>query len=250
MGVFLLFMYLVMLPFTWLYFHLGRDSEARRLGYHRLLQRLAAFAVRRVPGVSFHLQNMAGETFERPAIVVCNHQSHLDLLCLMMLTPRMVFLTNDWVWHNPFYGMVVHRAEYYPVSNGIENHLQQLRSLYERGYSICVFPEGTRSADYSILRFHQGAFYLAQQLGADVVPVCLHGAGHVLPKRDFLLRRGRIDVEVGQRLTVDAPLLEFTRKMRKYYREHYADLCRRLETADYWRPYYRYIQTYASDYEE
>ncbi len=82
------------------------------------------------------------------------------------------------------------------------------------------------------------------------MPVCLHGAGHVLPKRDFLLRRGRIDVEVGQRLTVDAPLLEFTRKMRKYYREHYADLCRRLETADYWRPYYRYIQTYASDYEE
>ena len=249
MGAFLLFMYLVLLPLTWLYFHLGRDSEARRLSYHRLLQRLAAFAVRRVPGVAFHLQNTVGETFQRPAVVVCNHQSHLDLLCLMMLTPRIVFLTNDWVWHNPFYGMVVHRAEYYPVSNGIENHVEQLRRLYERGYSICVFPEGTRSADCSILRFHQGAFFLARQLGADVVPVCLHGAGHVLPKGDFLLRRGRIDVEVGRRLTVDGQLLAFTRQMRQYYRERYAGMCRRIETTDYWHPYEQYVRTYSCHYE-
>ena len=240
MGFFLVCIYLFVLPFTWLYFRLGKVTEERRLKYHRLLQRMSDFVIRRVPGVKFYMENRVGETFERPAVVVSNHQSHLDLMCLMMLTPKIVFLTNDWVWHNPFYGMIIHRAEYYPVSNGIENHVEQLRGLYERGYSICVFPEGTRSEDCSILRFHQGAFYLAQQLGADILPVYLHGVGHVLPKRDFLLRKGRIDVEVGRRMPVgQSPLLEFTREMRHHYQTHYDEICQRIETDAYWAPYRR-----------
>ena len=244
LGFFLVCIYLFVLPYTWLYFHIGKDTEEHRLKYHRLLQRLSDFVIRRVPGVKFYLENRVGETFEKPAVVVSNHQSHLDLMCLMMLTPKIVFLTNDWVWHNPFYGMVIHRAEYYPVSNGIENHVEQLRGLYERGYSICVFPEGTRSEDCSILRFHKGAFYLAQQLGADILPVFLHGVGHVLPKRDFLLRRGRIDVEVGRRMSVgQSPLLQFTRGMRHYYQTHYDEICQRIETDAYWAPY-RKLENY------
>ena len=168
---FLLMMYLFMLPFTWLYFHIGKNTEEKKLRYHRLLQKVSDFVIHRVPGVKFHLENRVGETFEKPAVIICNHQSHLDLMCLMMLTPRIVFLTNDWVWHNPFYGMVIHRAEFYPVSDGIENHIDQLKSLYNRGYSIAVFPEGTRSVDCSIQRFHKGAFYLAEQLQADILPM-------------------------------------------------------------------------------
>ena len=250
MGFFLVAMYLFMLPYTWLYFHLGKATEERKLKYHRLLQRASDFIIHRVPGVKFYLENRVGETFEQPAVIVSNHQSHLDLMCLMMLTPRIVFLTNDWVWRNPFYGMVIHRAEFYPVSNGIEHHVEQLRSLYERGYSICVFPEGTRSEDCSIQRFHKGAFYLASQLGADVLPVYLHGPGHVLPKRDFLLREGRIDVEVGSRVAVVEPLLDFTKTMRHHYQEHYQLMCERIETADYFAPYRKYVGKYTHGYDK
>jgi 1-acyl-sn-glycerol-3-phosphate acyltransferase len=246
---FLLMMYLFMLPFTWLYFHIGKNTEEKKLRYHRLLQKVSDFVIHRVPGVKFHLENRVGETFEKPAVIICNHQSHLDLMCLMMLTPRIVFLTNDWVWHNPFYGMVIHRAEFYPVSDGIENHIDQLKSLYNRGYSIAVFPEGTRSVDCSIQRFHKGAFYLAEQLQADILPIILHGAGHVLPKKDFMLRQGRIDVEVHERIKLDdqrfsSYLLTRTKQMRAYYKEHYAAMCEQIETADYWRPYQKYIEKY------
>ena len=255
MGFFLSCMYLFVLPYTWLYFHFGKDTEQRRLKYHAFLQRLSDFVIHRVPGVKFYLENRVGESFERPAVVISNHQSHLDLMCLMMLTPKIVFLTNDWVWNNPFYGMVIHKAEFYPVSNGIENHVQQLQSLYERGYSICVFPEGTRSEDCSILRFHKGAFYLAQQLGADILPIYLHGVGHVLPKRDFLLREGRIDVEVGSRIALDderysQDLLERTRQMRHQYQEQYRLMSERIETGDYWKSYRKYIETYTHGYGE
>ena len=246
---FLGMMYLFVLPYTWLYFHLRKPTEERKLKYHRMLQRMSDFVIHRVPGVSFHLDNSIGEDFGRPAVVISNHQSHLDLMCLMMLTPRIVFLTNDWVWNNPFYGMVIHQAEFYPVSDGIEHHVDRLRDLYQRGYSIAVFPEGTRSEDCRILRFHQGAFYLAEQLGAEVLPVFLHGVGHVLPKRDFMLREGSIHVEVGERIPLDDArysrnLLERTRQMRHMYQARYQAMCERLETADYWAPYRRYARMF------
>ena len=248
-------MYLFVLPYTWLYFHLGKPTEERKLKYHKMLQWMSDFVIHRVPGVKFHLDNSVQEDFDRPAVVISNHQSHLDLMCLMMLTPRIVFLTNDWVWNNPFYGMVIHRAEFYPVSDGIENHVERLRDLYNRGYSIAVFPEGTRSEDCSILRFHKGAFYLAEQLKADILPIYLHGVGHVLPKRDFMLREGSIDVEVGKRIPQDDErfsddLLERTRQMRHHYQEHYQQMCQRLETEEYWAPYRKYAKMYGGTTDE
>jgi 1-acyl-sn-glycerol-3-phosphate acyltransferase len=238
-----------MQPFTWLYRRIGKDSEAKRLRYHRLLQRMARFIIHHVPGVSFHIENVSGETFDRPAIIICNHQSQLDLMCLIMLHPKIVFLTKDWVWNNPFIGNIIHYAEYYPVSNGIEHHVETLRRLYERGYSIAVFPEGTRSTDSRILRFHKGAFYLAEQLGADVLPVFLHGAGHVLPKNDFMLREGVIDMRIEERITLSDPryssdLMERTKQFRRYYLTHYEQLCHQLETPAYCAAYVRYQYLY------
>ena len=216
--------------------------EKRKFLYHSFLRRVSDFVVRRVPGVGFRYENPAGETFEKPAIIVSNHQSHLDLMCLMMLTPRLVILTNDWVWNNPFYGKLIKYADFYPVSDGIERSLDSLADLVKRGYSIVVFPEGTRSPDCRIQRFRRGAFYLAECLGLDVIPVLLHGAGHVLPKNDFLLREGNITVQVHPRIALDSPSYSSdyatrTKEIREYYRESFARLTRRLETAEYFRSF-------------
>ena len=72
-----------------------------------------------------------------------------------------------------------------------------MRSLVERGYSIAVYPEGTRSRDCRIGRFHQGAFHIAEQLGLDVTPMYLYGPGRILPPRTYHLRKGPIYIEVG-----------------------------------------------------
>ena len=213
---------------------LGRKREWKDRFLHNLLYRFANFVIRRVPAVKFTLDNSVGETFSKPAVIISNHQSHLDLMCLMMLTPKMIVVTNDWVWRNPIYGALIRRAEFVPAANGIEEYMPQFRSLVERGYSILVFPEGTRSADCSILRFHKGAFHLAQELGLDIVPVCLNGVGYVLPKEEFMLRPGHITVTVGKRVSPDdmswgADARERTKAFHKFYQEWYADMCNKLE---------------------
>jgi 1-acyl-sn-glycerol-3-phosphate acyltransferase len=213
-----------------------------KLRYHRLLQRAANFVIRRVPGVKFRYENLSGETFDKPAVIICNHQSHLDLMCLMMLTPKLIILTNDWVWNNPFYGRLIQYADFYPVSKGIESSIGQLSEAVRRGYSIVIFPEGTRSADCSVGRFHRGAFYLAETLNLDILPVFLHGVGHVLPKNDFMLREGQITVQVRERITPDdsrftAGYAARAKQIRQYYRETYAEISQRIETLDYFKSF-------------
>ena len=248
-----LLIFLVWAPYTIVYFFIGENTEEKKLRYHQKIQRTSSFLLRCLPGVKFRLNQIQANAFEKPAVVISNHQGNLDLLCMMSLTPKLVFLTNDWVWRNFFFKALLRNAEYYPVSDGMEKNLPRLRDLYERGYSIFIFPEGTRSPNCDILRFHKGAFALARELGADILPVFLHGSGHVLPKKEVLFCEGEIYVEVAERqrpyddVEADTEIERdriVTKRMRHYYQEHYAELCQQMETPDYWR----FVKSYQERY--
>ena len=227
----------VVRPHARLYLMKEKDIEKRRLGCHRILWNYARFVTLKhgIPGVKFSVGNPNKEDFEKPAIIICNHQSHLDLMTMLIHTPKLVVLTKDWVWNNPIYGYIIRNAEFYPVSEGLETLLPKLQSLIERGYSIVVYPEGTRSQDCSVGRFHQGAFYLAKQLNADVLPIISYGAGKALPKKGKFLRKWPIRLEIDNRLSPEE-MQAFGKTsraqasgMRKYYEKRYTEIANRME---------------------
>jgi hypothetical protein len=134
---------------------------------------------------------------------------------------------------------MIRHADFYPVSNGIENTIDKLRDVVEKGYSIMVFPEGTRSVDCSIQRFHRGAFYLAEKLKLDIIPVLIHGVGHFLPKKEFMVRKGEIHINVLEKISCNdksfgETYLERAKNIRKFYKKEYAKLAAEVETADYY----------------
>ena len=243
-GLMILAIFLIFVPYTYLYFAIGPNTEAKKLKYHKLICKLARILLRCIPGIEFRVDHLADDTFAKPAVIVANHQSFMDLICMMSLTPKIVFLTRDWLSTNPVYRVVMRYAEYYPAGDGMEVNLPRLRDLYERGYSVCIFPEGTRSPNCEILRFHKGAFTLARMLDADILPVFLHGMGHVWPKGEYIIREGSMTVEITERVRPYEQVAADTdierdrlvsKEMRRYYREHYSELCRKIETPDYWR---------------
>ncbi|MDR0794887.1 MAG: 1-acyl-sn-glycerol-3-phosphate acyltransferase [Tannerella sp.] len=235
---FLIFSLLITLAGSIL-FAFGPKTEKKKYLYHVLLQRIARFTVFRIPQVKTTYENLANETFEKPGIIICNHQSHLDLMCIMMLTPKLVILTNDWVWNSPFYGRLIRYADFYPISDGFTNALAPLSEIVKRGYSVVTFPEGTRSEDCSIRRFRKGAFFLAEQLQLDIIPVMIHGVGHVLPKKEFMLRKGKIHIRVMERIKINDSRFsnDFSsrsKEIRRFYREQYQSLSKQIETPDYY----------------
>lgn len=238
----------IFLPITVVYRLFFRRTEKWQLAYHRLLQLAAKFVIYRVPGMKYRYVNEVGEDFGRPSVIICNHQSHLDVMCILMMSPKIVILTNDWVWNSPLYGFIIHAAEFCPVSDGMDKNLPRLQNLVQRGYSVVVFPEGTRTPTREILRFHKGAFTLAKMLNVDILPLFLHGLADILPKRDFLLRRGHATLEVRERMKAEELQKysdrELTRIWHQYYVDEYDKMSRRIEDAEYFADYVNYKYLY------
>ena len=208
---------------------LGGNTEEHKRKYHTILQRKSRFVINHVPGTTFSYSNPDGETFEKPSVIICNHQSHLDLMAVMMLTPNLIILTKKWVWHNPFYGIVIRYADYFPITD-TDQMVEDIKRKVQEGYSVVIFPEGTRSPDCKIMRFHRGAFYLAEHLHLDIVPVFIHGFGEVLPKESFHLHPGHMSVEVMKRIRRDDPqemcdYREMAKRMRAAYIKKNEEVC-------------------------
>lgn len=232
-NCFALFVYLfgslgVALPYS-VYCKIKRRKPER---LHRLLHWLGGkvTVMLGMTGSKVTVRNGYGHDFNNPAVIICNHQSHLDLMILLSLSEKIVFLTNDWVWRSPIFGYFIRKAEYYPVSMGIEALLPKLSDLAERGYSICVFPEGTRSATGEILRFHKGAFHLSMALGLPLAPMVLYGANRVLPKGTWWMRHWPMALEICKEISPNELARmggerEICRTMRKFYKEEYEKLC-------------------------
>jgi 1-acyl-sn-glycerol-3-phosphate acyltransferase len=175
-----------------------------------------------IPGTSFTYKKDNHVDFNKPSVIICNHQSHIDLACQLIFSPNIIFLTNQWVWNNPLYGLLIRNAEFYPVAEGIDELLPKLQSLVNRGYSIAVYPEGTRSKDCRIGRFHKGAFYIAEKLGLDVIPMYLYGPGKILPKKTYHLNKGPIYVEIGQPIMQsELQAIGDAKKQASHMRKHY-----------------------------
>lgn len=230
---------------------IGGKSKKHKQQYHKLLQNIMRFIAWGMPQVSYHVDNPHGEDFSKPAVIICNHQSHFDLVYTLMLSPNIIALTNKWVWNFPLYRGIVRGADFLPVTDGIEQNIPKLKELTDKGYSILLFPEGTRSADCSILRFHQGAFHLAEQLGLDILPLVLHGVGHCLPKEETLLRRGKVYVSIEKRISAGneefrsgKESMQTARLMRHFYQERYAEICRQEEDIEYYKDTVRHNYIY------
>ncbi len=244
--IFVVFLLAMLGLSVWTFFlFLGGRTQRKQDRYRNALMKTARLALKAIPGCPYTYSNPCGEDFSKPAMYICNHQSHLDVLAILALHPKLILMTNEWVWNSPFYGYLIRKAEFYPVMEGLEKNLEHMKDLTARGYSIVIFPEGTRSPDCRIQRFHRGAFLSARELGLPVLPLYIHGFGYALPKKDFLLRKAGLYMEVGKQFEVpEGDLAAFTREVRHRYQAEYARIRRERETAAYNAVYVRYQYLY------
>jgi uncharacterized protein len=176
--------------------------------------------------------------YSKPALIIANHQSFIDILVMIMLNPKVVIMTNKWVYNSPFFGAAVRYADYLPASEGYENLMEKMKELVADGYSIMIFPEGTRSKTEEIGRFHKGAFYLAEELGLDVQPILLHGFHFTMSKSDFLLKNGILTIQPLPRILKDDlsfgdTYAERTKTISRYFKREYATLQKRRKNPEY-----------------
>lgn len=197
--------------------------------FHYIMSKFMKSVLYTNPFAKKKIINPSGETFDKPAVIIANHTSFLDILAMGMVNPKIVFLVTDWVYNSPFFGKGVKLAGFYPVSQGLEGGVEHLREKVNQGFSLMVFPEGTRSETNVIHRFHKGAFYLAEQFNLDILPVIIHGNSEVLPKGDLIIDDGAITLKILDRIRPDdtsfgISYAERNKKISRYFKDKFAEL--------------------------
>ncbi len=231
---------IVLSAYAWIYLKFDPKGRAKpQLRLHKVTSKFMKSVLYTNPFLKKEIRNPHNETFERPAMLIANHASFLDILAMGMLHPKLIYLVKDHVYHSKTLGSAAKLHGAYPVSWGIEQGEAYLRQKLAQGFSIIAFPEGSRSTSNKIRRFHKGAFYLAEQLQLDILPVLIHGTSEVSPKDSFIIQDGSLTLEILQRIPHNDMRFgaKYTKKAKNiggFFRAEFRKLRNVLEGPTYW----------------
>ncbi len=152
-------------------------------------------------GVQVRLCGETAELRRGPAVFVANHQSYLDIPVLSSLLPqRSLWLAKRELFAIPVFGQGMRAVGQIPVDRGNREvaraSIEAAAGEVAGGFSVTIFPEGTRSADGTLRPFKLGFAHLAVASGAPVVPLVLRGTGLLWPKGAWGTRPGAVEVTV------------------------------------------------------
>lgn len=111
------------------------------------------------------------EQLQRPGqLIIANHPSLLDVVFLMGLTDASCVVKGS-LWSNPFTAMAVRAANY--IRNDDPELFSRCMETLNKGHSLIIFPEGTRTKPGQPMVFHRGPSNLALSAGVAITPVVI-----------------------------------------------------------------------------
>lgn len=234
---------------TWK-FVIHKKTPERMMSFHNQIYHFFRWNNRWMPGIRYDIINPNNEDFNTPRLVICNHQSTIDPMTLLALSPKLLIVTGKRVWGSRSLHSLLNFCDFISADDGIDSIIEKSREYVALGYSIVVFPEGVLPDDGRLGRFHQGAIKIALSLNLDILPIYLHGLFRIMPKTSPVYRSGTITLEIGTPIQINnswnTSALSLTKQISKEFSKGYHDLIVRLETPDYLAPYVKDAYTYKS----
>lgn len=220
-----------------LWFGCGKNKNRERYKkYRSLMLSLLKLDIKLHPWLSYTINNPYREDFDKGAIAICNHQSLLDTLCVLILSTKLVIVANKKVIRNPLVWLLLYYADFGCTDGDIEKLKDYCKRQTALGHTVVIFPEGKRSEYCDILRFHTGAFHIAHELQLDIIPLFIHGSGHMLPLGKAFQNHTSLYVEIGKRIEhnkMNSNVREQTKQIRHMYEEHFENICKSRENSHY-----------------
>lgn len=161
------------------------DRNPLRIRTGTWFRRLGATVIRVNPSWRVHVTGLEHLDPARPYLVASNHQSMVDIPLLCLLPWEMKWIAKSELFKLPLVGWMMQMAGDIPLDRRHRAGAQALlkaKATLQKGCSVMVFPEGTRSRDSRIHAFTDGAFALAVKAGVAVLPVAIEGSHDCLPK--------------------------------------------------------------------
>lgn len=219
-----IFFFSVFIPATLLF-----SLLAILFGYGLKSKRMAAWSGRNwsratvwAAGLRLH-NDLSAMPKNQPLVIMANHSSLLDIPVLYVaLGERTInYVAKQSLFDIPVFGKAMLAAGH--VSIDRDNRRKAMKSVEQavqsaqEGRYVVIFPEGTRSTDYSRLQdFKVGGMIIALKTGLPVSPVLIKGTGHILPKGQSTLTPGAKDIYIKALPPIDTS--NYTLKERERFK--------------------------------
>ena len=156
--------------------------------------------IKHVLGIPYRLQG-AENIPARPVVVLCKHQSAWETFMLQEVFADTVFVWRKEIKYLPFFGWALASIPMIETDRSasrasLKRLVEQGRDRLYHGYTVIIFPEGTRSQPGSKNRYKVGGAHLAVETGTPVVPVALN-SGEFWGRNALFKRCGTVTVSIG-----------------------------------------------------
>jgi len=155
-------------------------------------------------------------TEDRPVIIMCNHSSLYDIpITITALNASIRFVAKKELFKLPIFGSAIRKAEFPSIDrHNREQALIDLGNAKEKmlsGINLWMAPEGTRSKDGKLTKFKRGAFHVAIDTKALILPIVIKDIHKVQAGDDLrLFLNQEIEVEICK--PVDAEQYDISKK--------------------------------------
>ncbi|EFC45869.1 predicted protein [Naegleria gruberi] len=160
---------------------------------------------------------------QKKVIFICNHQSGMDPFILISALPiEAKWVAKHIIFKIPIAGWLMSMIGDVPIvftskkaehtttdKSSVTRALDTLRNYLNNDCAVFFFPEGRRSDNPDeFLEFRKGAFVMALQTGADIIPMAISGSHTIWELKHKLPRPGRCAIVVGDPISVKGMTLE------------------------------------------
>ena len=152
--------------------------------------------------ITFHIEGKENIPETGACVFISNHQGYADIIAIlkMMDGKQVGFIAKDSLEKMPYFGkwikairgVFIKRGDAREALKSIQAGVQTLKE----GFSLVIFPEGTRSQSAEMGSFKPGSFKLATKAKVPVVPVALNGTRHLFEDRGVITNGAVIDVKI------------------------------------------------------
>ncbi|HWN93711.1 MAG TPA: MMPL family transporter [Methylomirabilota bacterium] len=192
-----IFLYYILRPWLKIFSPRSADDKVRTATRY-----LGRGVVKGLPFGKLEFQNITPATFNPPCIVISNHQSAVYVMLVVSLPSDVRQTAKKRVFDNPMLGIGCKLCGHVLVEpNDPETTLRRCREKLAEGASVHFYPEGTRSPDGWVQRFHRGAFELAVELNQEILPVVLCDTWTAMPRDAYWFEPYHVTVRALPRIT-------------------------------------------------
>lgn len=166
------------------------------------------WAVAKFMGVTFTLIGAEKVVPGASYIITPNHQSFADILALFVSLPTPFrWVIKRELLNIPLFGralgatgaICLDRSDRDRSVKSLQDGTDRLRG----GWSVLIYPEGTRTPDGLLHPFKKGAFMMAVQTGISILPITCNGAFKIMPKNRLMFRPGHVTLTVGDPIVTE-----------------------------------------------